>query len=163
MCSQAWTGSLPPPRTQSTSCCATVRRSSSVSTARAPHPARTPPAPHTTHTTSQTHPRPLPLPLPHPNRTHACGHSSHRTAPRRAALRRTALLALLLRRRTNSDSAKTAATAWGHFVREVVDTVKAEHPGKSSYEIKAITGDRWRGMSENDPIKVYIALDGCNC
>ena len=57
-------------------------------------------------------------------------------------------------RRTKSDAAKAAATAWGHFVREVVDTVKAEHPGKTSYEIKAITGDRWRALPENDPIKV---------
>ena len=57
-------------------------------------------------------------------------------------------------RRTKSDSAKAAATAWGHYVREVVDDIKAEHPGKTSYEIKAITGDRWRALPENDPIKV---------
>ena len=56
--------------------------------------------------------------------------------------------------RTKPDAAKAAATAWGHFVREVVDSVKAENPGKTSYEIKAITGDRWRALPENDPIKV---------
>ena len=101
-----------------------------------PHPARTPHHPY--HVSDPPTPSPTPTPTPKPN----------------AHTKPNARMALLLRRRTKSDSAKAAATAWGHFVRGVVDTVKAEHPGKSSYEIKAITGDRWRGMSENDPIKV---------
>ena len=67
---------------------------------------------------------------------------------------KTELIRQYCTRRTKSDSAKAAATAWGHFAREVVDSVKAEHPGKSSYEIKAITGDRWRALPENDPIKL---------
>ena len=67
---------------------------------------------------------------------------------------KTELVRQYSRLRTKPDAAKAAATAWGHFVREVVDSVKAENPGKTSYEIKAITGDRWRALPENDPIKV---------
>lgn len=58
------------------------------------------------------------------------------------------------RRRTKSDAAKPAAKPYVHFFRSVVEDVKRENPGKSSYEIKAIVGDRWRQLPENSVEKL---------
>jgi len=57
-------------------------------------------------------------------------------------------------RRTKHESAKPASKPYVFYNKEVVDQVKRDNPGATTYEIKAIVGAQWRALPETSDQKI---------
>jgi len=56
--------------------------------------------------------------------------------------------------RRSKNKVAPVSTPYMHYLKAVVDEVKAENPGANTYKVKSIIGERWRALAETSQEKI---------